>query len=70
MLLAARGKTVAEILQDLDSQFPGLRFRIIDEQDQVRPHMRLYLGDHFVEDLNEKTKGHEELNVLHALSGG
>ena len=31
------GATLAELLADLDRRYPGLRFRMIDEQDKMRP---------------------------------
>lgn len=37
------GGTMADLLMDLERRFPGLRFRIIDEQDRMRPHMRFFL---------------------------
>ncbi len=42
--MEAKGAVIAEVLDDLDRQFPGLKFRVIDEQDRVRPHMRLFVG--------------------------
>ncbi len=36
--LTADGATIDEVLTDLDRRFPGLRFRLIDEQDRIRPH--------------------------------
>ena len=66
----ARGTTVAAVLADLDRRFPGLRFRVVDEQGRVRPHMRLYLGAEPVGDLARKVSAGDELHVLGALSGG
>jgi len=66
----ARGSTVGAVLADLDRRFPGLRFRVIDEQERLRPHMRLYLGSEPVVDLGRRVGAHDELHVLGALSGG
>ena len=41
----ASGADIGEILADLDAQFPGIRFRVIDEQGNIRPHMRIYIDD-------------------------
>jgi sulfur-carrier protein len=65
----ARGATVMEVLADLDRQFPGLRFRVIDEQDRLRPHMRVFVGVEQQKDLQARI-GDQELHLLHALSGG
>ena len=40
----AAGAVIGEVLDDLDARFPGLKFRVIDEQDRIRPHMRLFVG--------------------------
>ena len=42
--VAAAGATLAEVLVDLDRQFPGFRFRVIDEQDRVRRHVIIFVG--------------------------
>jgi len=41
----ATGATLTELLADLDRQFPGLRFRVIDEQAQMRAHMRFFVNN-------------------------
>jgi molybdopterin synthase sulfur carrier subunit len=66
----ARGATVSAVLDDLERRFPGLRFRVIDEQGRIRAHMRLYLGNEPVADLARKVRARDELHVLGALSGG
>ena len=42
-MVDASGATLAEVLIDLDRQYPGIRFRMIDEQDRMRPHVRFFL---------------------------
>ena len=66
----AAGATVAAALDDLDRQFPGLRFRVVDEQDRVRKHMRIYLGMDIVCDLGREIVPGAELMIFGALSGG
>lgn len=65
----AAGATIAEVLADLDRQFPGLRFRVLDEQDRLRPHMRVFVGMEQEKDLQARVHG-QEIHLLHALSGG
>lgn len=65
----AKGKTVDELLLDLDRQYPGMRFRIVDEQDTIRPHMRVYVnGEAAV--LETAVSPRDEVAILMALSGG
>jgi molybdopterin converting factor small subunit len=66
----ARGATVAAVLDDLERRHPGLRFRVIDEQGRVRPHMRIYVGAEPVTTLARRVRAGDELHVLGALSGG
>ena len=40
----AEGATLDELLADLDRRYPGIRFRIIDEQDAIRPHIKIFVN--------------------------
>ena len=66
----ADGDTVDAILRDLDAQFPGLRFRIVDEQGRLRRHMKVFLDDEAVRDLSVSLDGVGEVTIMQALSGG
>lgn len=66
----AEGATLAELLADLDRQFPGLRFRMVDEQDQVRRHMRVFVNGAQVFDLARPLKPGDDVAIVQALSGG
>ena len=66
----AAGDTVGRVLDDLDRRFPGLKFRVVDEQDRIRRHMRLYVGQDHVKDVQRPISAGEELMIFGALSGG
>ena len=66
----AAGSTIAEVLIDLDTQYPGIRFRMIDEQDRIRRHVRLFLRGRQVESIDERLDPDDELVIVQALSGG
>ncbi len=66
----ANGATLLELLADLDRQFPGLRFRVVDEQDQMRAHMRFFVNNEQVFDLSRPLRPTDEVFLLQALSGG
>jgi molybdopterin synthase sulfur carrier subunit len=68
--VTAHGATVAELLADLERRFPGMRFRMIDEQDGIRPHIRLYAGTREVRHLDERLGEETVLHLICALSGG
>ncbi len=64
------GDTLATLLMELDHRYPGIRFRMIDEQDQVRPHMRIFVNGRKVRDLATTLEPGDEIHILQALSGG
>ena len=68
--VAAQGATVAAVLDDLDRRFPGLKFRVVDEQDRVRKHMRLFVGQAETRDVGSAIGPADELLIFGALSGG
>lgn len=66
----ADGATIAELLLDLNRQFPGIRFRMIDEQDCVRTHMRIFVNGDQINSLDTSLNKNDEVHILQALSGG
>jgi len=66
----AAGTTVSELLADLERRFPGMRFRMIDEQDRIRPHIRLYAGTREIHAITEAMENEPVLHLICALSGG
>jgi sulfur-carrier protein len=66
----ASGATMSELLADLDRRYPGLRFRMIDEQDKMRPHMRFFINGEQVFDMNRALRPTDEIQIVQALSGG
>ncbi len=70
MNVEADGATVAELLADLDARFPGLRFRVVDEQGELREHMVVWLDGERCRDLATAVAGLDEVVLMQALSGG
>jgi len=66
----ASGATLAELIADLDRQYPGLRFRMVDEQDRIRPHMRCFVNGEKVADMACRLRPDDALQIVQALSGG
>ena len=65
----ASGATVGELLWDLDRQYPGIRFRVVDEQDAIRMHMRVFVNGRPALLATPVSSG-DEVAILMALSGG
>jgi len=66
----AEGRSLRAILEHLDRNYPGLRFRVIDEQDRIRPHIKIFVGDSPVAQLGTRVGAGDEVHILAALSGG
>lgn len=66
----AHGATLADLLADLDRQFPGLRFRIVDEQERMRRHMRFFVNGEQVFELAHPLHPGDDIAIVQALSGG
>jgi molybdopterin synthase sulfur carrier subunit len=69
-LVEAEGATLGAVLDDLDHRFPGIRFRVVDEQDRVRPHVRFFVNDTDARDLGERMRDGDRVFIVGALSGG
>lgn len=66
----AQGATLADLLADLDRQYAGIRFRMVDEQDHIRRHIRIFINGHQVTDLAQPLAATDEVIIVQALSGG
>jgi len=66
----ADGATLADALIALDRRYPGFRFRIITEQDQIRPHIRVFVNGEQAEQLDLSVRPDDQISIVCALSGG
>ncbi|MFI5046561.1 MAG: MoaD/ThiS family protein [Acidimicrobiia bacterium] len=66
----ADGATVDALLHDLDRRFPGIRFRVVDEQGRLREHMVVWLDGERCRDLAAPVSGLDEVVLMQGLSGG
>jgi sulfur-carrier protein len=64
------GATIREVLAELDRCYPGLRFRIIDEQDGIRQHIKIFVNEEMVDGLSVSTRPNDTIHIICALSGG
>ena len=68
--VVAEAATVGELFDWLDQRYPGIRFRVIDEQDRFRRHMRCFVNGMQTFDLDEALSPNDDIVILQALSGG
>ena len=66
----AVGDTLGALLADLDRRHPGIRFRVVDEQDRLRPHMRVFINGRAIHDLAQPVQAADDVAIVMALSGG
>ena len=66
----AAGATLLALFADLDRRYPGLRFRVVDEQEALRPNMRIFVNGHGVRDLEHALQPEDFVAIVLALSGG
>ena len=66
----AEGDSLQALFADLDRRYPGLRFRVIDEQGLLRPNMRLFVNGLGVRDMQHPLNPDDFVAVVLALSGG
>jgi molybdopterin converting factor small subunit len=66
----ASGATLAAVLADLDRAYPGIRFRMLDEQNRIRRHIRIFVNGDQVRDLSQPLRTTDEVVIVQALSGG
>jgi sulfur-carrier protein len=68
--LECAGATLEDVLRDLDARYPGMRFRIVDEQGRIRQHLRVFADGQPVTALTVGLGQSKELLIIAALSGG
>ena len=66
----AIGLTVDEAMRDLDRQYPGIRFRIINEQDGIREHIKIFVNEVLTNAVSQSVKSGDRIHIICALSGG
>lgn len=69
-MVTACGQTLGELAAELDQRYPGMRFRIIDEQGQIRPHIRFFVNGEPMRSIAATLSESDEVMIVCALSGG
>lgn len=66
----AQGATLLALFDDLDARYPGLRFRVVDEQRKLRANLRIFVNGRDVRDLQHALQDEDFVALVLALSGG
>ncbi|MCO6479256.1 MAG: MoaD/ThiS family protein [Phaeodactylibacter sp.] len=67
------GGTVAEVLEEVEARYPGIKDYVVDEQGRLRQHVNIFLSGELIDDketLQDKVGEKDEVYVFQALSGG
>jgi molybdopterin converting factor small subunit len=67
--LEASGRTVAEVIADLDAQVPGIRNRLLDAGPVIRQHINVFV-DGNRSALDTPVPPNAVVHVIPAVSGG
>ena len=71
--VSAEGSTLAEVLDDLDARFAGIKGRVLDEAGSLRRFVNVYVGNddvRFLENLQTPTPDGAQLSIIPAVAGG
>ncbi len=71
--VSAEGDTLADVLDDLESSYSGIKARILDEQGAIRRFVNVYVGNddvRFLDALDTKTPDGAQVSVIPAVAGG
>ncbi len=65
--------TIAEAVQQLEQQFPGMRERLLDDTGQLRRFVNIYVNGEdirFMDNLATALKSGDEVSIVPAVAGG
>lgn len=71
--VTADGATLAEVLDDLDAHYSGIKGRILDDQGDLRRFVNVYVGNddvRFLDNLDTPTPDGTQISVIPAVAGG
>lgn len=71
--VTAEGGTLAEVLDDLDGRFAGIKARVLDESGKLRRFVNVYVGNEdvrFLDELATPTPDGAQVSVIPAVAGG
>jgi molybdopterin synthase sulfur carrier subunit len=72
-VVTASGATLGAILEELNTTYPGLGERILDEQGNIRRFVNIFVNDEDVRFLQEKetpVTDRDEVSIVPAIAGG
>ncbi|MEK6759659.1 MAG: ubiquitin-like small modifier protein 1 [Deltaproteobacteria bacterium] len=71
--VVVEGTNVAELIENLEKNYPGLKERICEPDGKLRRFVNLYLNDEdirFKKNMETELKENDELSIIPAIAGG
>ncbi len=71
--VSVSGATISEALNDLTTQYPGIKPHIFNEGNELRPFVNLFVGEHNIKDLDgihTPIKDGDRLMLIPSIAGG
>jgi molybdopterin converting factor small subunit len=70
--LEANGRTVQEVIEDIDKKYPGFKKECIDEQGKLHGFLEIYINQEsaFPDELKRKVTDNDEITILTIIGGG
>jgi molybdopterin synthase sulfur carrier subunit len=71
--IETEGANVGDLLNSVETIYPGLKERICDETGQVRRFVNIYVNDEdirFLQDQATAVKSGDEVSIVPAIAGG
>lgn len=71
--VSAAGATVADVIADLEKNYPGIKARICDDDGKVRRFVNIFANDEdirFLQNLDTPVSDKDEISIVPAIAGG
>lgn len=67
------GATVTEVIDSLDTSYPGLKSRICDDSGQIKRYVNVFVNEDEIRTLNgpdSRVDERDEVSIVPAMAGG
>ncbi|MGI0079581.1 MAG: MoaD family protein [Nitrososphaerales archaeon] len=65
--LPPESKNLAELIEQLNTMFPGIKDRIFDDQERTRPYVNIFVNGENARDLKEEVTTLKDGDIVHVL---
>jgi molybdopterin synthase sulfur carrier subunit len=72
-VVSASGKSVLEIIEDIEKKYPGVKDRICEADGRVRRFVNIFVNEEdirFLDNLQTAISDKDEVSIIPAIAGG